>query len=270
MKDFDPPAEVRPAENLRDLAKKINAAHVEGARLIRKGLEHYRDAGRLLHQAKEQCGHGKWLPWVEKNLDFDRRTATNYMRIADKWETISHLDGLREAIHFLADRDPPGEQPAAEDPSFDHEGVAKVLTNPRHQKAFRERVTLPWVAEILPVDQQARLAERIVTEAAEDDRELTGAFIKENVTNLAVQHKEGERRQERREQQEAERKDPQVKAERIFDDFERGCRTMASAGVHMISLLRDWPKAKPFAFPRQLRHDAENVIQTLSKLLEQI
>ena len=36
---------------------------------------------------------GSGCPWLKKNLRFDRRTATNYMKVASNWETVSQLHG---------------------------------------------------------------------------------------------------------------------------------------------------------------------------------
>ncbi len=60
--------------------------------------------GELLTAAKSKLAHGQWLPWVEKNLPFDRRTATNYMGIyqqREKWENVSHLN-ISDAYRLLA------------------------------------------------------------------------------------------------------------------------------------------------------------------------
>jgi hypothetical protein len=103
---FDRAAEVRPAVDLAALAAEINAEHQAGEDAARKGLGHFRRAGEALRKAKAQCGHGQWLGWLQANVRFDRRTASNYMRVAAEWETVSHLGCLREALRFLANDDP--------------------------------------------------------------------------------------------------------------------------------------------------------------------
>jgi hypothetical protein len=105
-RDLNPPAVVRPAEDLAALAHAINAEHGAGEAATRKGLEHFRAAGEKLLRAKAQCGHGKWLAWLAANVHFDRRTATRYMELAripaDEWDTVSHL-GLRQALEVLVE-----------------------------------------------------------------------------------------------------------------------------------------------------------------------
>ena len=46
------------------------------------GLEHYRRAGELLIEAKEQVPHGSWSRWLNKNFELSQPTALRYMRLA--------------------------------------------------------------------------------------------------------------------------------------------------------------------------------------------
>jgi hypothetical protein len=92
------PAIVRPAEDLAVLAAEINAAHEAGEDATRKGLEHFRCAGEKLIRAKEQCGHGHWLSWLEKNVKFSVRQAQRYMALA-KCEPGSHLEEQWRALY---------------------------------------------------------------------------------------------------------------------------------------------------------------------------
>lgn len=46
------------------------------------GHEHYRLAGEMLIEAKEQVGHGGWNRWLSKNFELSPLTAQRYMRMA--------------------------------------------------------------------------------------------------------------------------------------------------------------------------------------------
>jgi hypothetical protein len=46
------------------------------------GLEHYRNAGSMLIEAKDQVPQGEWLVWVQRNFDLSKRTAQKYMQLA--------------------------------------------------------------------------------------------------------------------------------------------------------------------------------------------
>src|SRR5690349_2314819 len=81
---FDPPAIIKPADALAELAGRINAEHQQAETALRAGLEHAKNAGGLLLEAKKQCGHGRWLPWLKANVRFSERAAQAYMRVA-KW-----------------------------------------------------------------------------------------------------------------------------------------------------------------------------------------
>lgn len=46
------------------------------------GREHYRIAGEMLIEAKDQVGHGGWGRWLKKNFEMHQSTAATYMRWA--------------------------------------------------------------------------------------------------------------------------------------------------------------------------------------------
>ena len=48
----------------------------------RAGLEHYRKAGEMLIEAKEQMPYGNWGRWLSKNFTLSQTTAKRYMRLA--------------------------------------------------------------------------------------------------------------------------------------------------------------------------------------------
>jgi hypothetical protein len=51
------------------------------------GLEHYRRAGEMLVEAKEQVAHGSWGRWLSKNFELSQNTAIRYMRLARRVES---------------------------------------------------------------------------------------------------------------------------------------------------------------------------------------
>lgn len=46
------------------------------------GLEHYRRAGEMLVEAKEQVTYGSWGRWLSKNFALSQNQAIRYMRLA--------------------------------------------------------------------------------------------------------------------------------------------------------------------------------------------
>jgi len=43
------------------------------------GLEHYRRAGAMLVEAKENVPHGSWSRWLTKNFELSQTQAKRYM-----------------------------------------------------------------------------------------------------------------------------------------------------------------------------------------------
>jgi hypothetical protein len=74
---------------------------------LRSGLQHARQAGELLLEAKAKVKHGEWLPWLRNNCQIPERTAQAYRRIAAKWDRIEKSATVaaltfREADKLLA------------------------------------------------------------------------------------------------------------------------------------------------------------------------
>jgi len=52
------------------------------------GQDHYRLAGQMLIEAKDQVAHGGWARWLSKNFDLSDRVASRYMRWAREHDQI--------------------------------------------------------------------------------------------------------------------------------------------------------------------------------------
>lgn len=101
---------------LDQLAEDINQAHREAEQALNTGLAHAFRCGELLAEAKTQCKHGEWIPWLEENFDSSARTAQNYMKLAARrveleagmeanTQPVSHL-GVKEALKLTAEPKP--------------------------------------------------------------------------------------------------------------------------------------------------------------------
>jgi hypothetical protein len=67
---------------LTTLADEINREHVEARSAYGSAVDHALRVGELLTQAKKQCPHGGWLPWLKDNCpQIAERTAQAYMRL---------------------------------------------------------------------------------------------------------------------------------------------------------------------------------------------
>jgi hypothetical protein len=72
-----PTTVARPLKVLVPLIKE-DLADAEAA-----GLEHYRRAGELLLEAKEQVPYGAWTRWLSTHFALSRKTAYRYMALAE-------------------------------------------------------------------------------------------------------------------------------------------------------------------------------------------
>jgi hypothetical protein len=73
----------------------------------RAGLDHYRRAGDMLLEAREQVASFKWGKWLSKNFELSRATAHRYMqaaqRIQEDPELVSH--GRQPSIRSITGRE---------------------------------------------------------------------------------------------------------------------------------------------------------------------
>jgi hypothetical protein len=99
---IDPPAAVRPLEDLAELLAAAKGEHEAGLTAERASLEHYRKAGQALLRAKAAAGHGRWLPALAKT-SIPQQRASEYMRLAAGWDKLppGGSFGLKEALGLI-------------------------------------------------------------------------------------------------------------------------------------------------------------------------
>lgn len=79
------------------LVKRINDETTAAESHARSAMQHALAAGALLVQAKALVAHGDWQQWVEANCTISMRTASAYMRLATKIETLPDTERQRVA-----------------------------------------------------------------------------------------------------------------------------------------------------------------------------
>lgn len=92
------------AIELSQLAESINDEHRGVIDCAKRSLHHAKAAGDKLRNAKKKLGkHGDWESWLSNSVDFSRRTAQAYMRIARHWgELEAKADSLNaQGVAFL-------------------------------------------------------------------------------------------------------------------------------------------------------------------------
>jgi hypothetical protein len=105
------------------------------------GVEHYRRAGEMLLEAKEQVEHGEWGAWVERNFHLSRRTASDYMKLAERQNGRRlPFSSIEEAVHPNRNN-----QPAR---SW-HAPVQQIAARVNYEALAQERESKAKEAELL-------------------------------------------------------------------------------------------------------------------------
>jgi hypothetical protein len=93
-----------------------NPALAEHAAAIRRlgklVVEDVIEIGRRLTEAKDICGHGNWLPWLEREFDWSASTAENYInlfKLSAKFPTVGNLNLDLRSLYMLAAQSTPPE-----------------------------------------------------------------------------------------------------------------------------------------------------------------
>lgn len=87
-------------DSLSFIAQRINDHHGQATRHAKTAIEHARQAGELLLEAKALVNHGEWIGWLADNCAVSPRQAQRYMRVVTHWELITKNDA---ASHLTID-----------------------------------------------------------------------------------------------------------------------------------------------------------------------
>ena len=99
---------VQTSNRLTDLSARIRQAQDRAKVASVEAAEQYLEAGRLLIEAKAECRHGDWLPFLEMS-GMHKRQARRLMQIARSGleaDTVSDLGGVKAALEHLAEKKP--------------------------------------------------------------------------------------------------------------------------------------------------------------------
>ena len=82
--------EVAANPKLVELAKRINLGYRKSMSAFRTSLDHAREIGTALMEAKRVLEEAKekYLVWVKENCEFSAAQAQRYVRIADRWNEV--------------------------------------------------------------------------------------------------------------------------------------------------------------------------------------
>lgn len=97
--------------DLATIASSNNDHHSQAVSQAKSALDHARQAGELLTQAKSLVPYGEWLQWLDANCEVSPRQAQRYMRVSSNWDAIAKNDTVsyltfRVVAELLAERSP--------------------------------------------------------------------------------------------------------------------------------------------------------------------
>jgi hypothetical protein len=100
------------------------------------GMEHYRRAGALLVEAKEQVPRGEWLNWITHNFRLSQQTANLYMKLAEQTtNTISNYSSLGDFVRKTSN--PNFNKPYTVRPTPWHEPVKQAVDSVSMERMTR-------------------------------------------------------------------------------------------------------------------------------------
>ena len=128
----------------------VLAQHAEVIRALGKRVVHdVIEIGRRLTDAKARCGHGNWLPWLEREFGWSDSTALRYMQAhqfaTDKSVTVTDLS--LKSLYLLA---APSTPEAARDEVIERSEAGEHLTPAQIKETIDKAVNAEIEASCRP------------------------------------------------------------------------------------------------------------------------
>lgn len=136
-------------------AKDINEAHRLAKSCAETAVQHAIECGRLLAAKKEELGRGTFDLWVERNCEFGRATAFNYMKAAKSSSALDGYTSLRQALGYESKPKP---RPVSDSPK---EAVSVVKAPGDGRNATEETGNDRPAASVTVTPEQRKIAEQV-------------------------------------------------------------------------------------------------------------
>ena len=89
-----------PNEHLQ-MAKQVNELHEKIELRSKTLIDTAIKIGSLLYKVRESSEHGKYIKWLEKNVNFNRQTAHKYIKLFEYKDRVANADSLSSAYKML-------------------------------------------------------------------------------------------------------------------------------------------------------------------------
>jgi len=150
------PEEASASNEFTEEAREVAKLHNEAGRAFQDWFQKAIRIGEVLTDVKKSLGHGSWLPWLETNVPFSKRTANQYMRAyqnRDKLEGTSNLSW--EDVRRLTASNRKARNDTPQGPNGNNSGAPSSID--QYISRFKQQHERPlnrWI-ESVPQDQRA-------------------------------------------------------------------------------------------------------------------
>ena len=130
---------------LADIAERVRLASDAAEEAGRTNVEKSIEAGHLLLQAKNDCPHGQWLPFLDR-AGVKSRWAQILMRLARsgaKYELVRICGGIRPTLDWL-------DKLTSADSARSHGGYRVIKSGRRHRGTVVFHLGIRNAARLLP------------------------------------------------------------------------------------------------------------------------
>lgn len=243
----------RRAEEAKRKAEEAAAKAEESERLAQETAARAAESERLAEEAAKKVA-------LKRAEEEARIREERQQKLAAE---AAKFDALRVNAKAAADK------ASEREVTFDFEGVAKWLKNENQVRVFREVATSDGVRPYLPVENQAEVARQLVEKAAAQERELSGAFIKESF-HLALWGVRCTEKQmkDSRAKADLERMEWQQKWHMALREFSRHARGLSTAAAQIHDLQKSRPKDEPTPITGEFRTALNHIQFASGKLTE--
>jgi hypothetical protein len=160
-------------------------------------------------------------------------------------------------------------KPATDAPKVDVR-IAQEFEVQSQLDTFRKSVAKLAEDGTLPVKNQVELAKQLKAKAAESGREMSSAFIREELNAAVMGVKQHERKLNREEQARLTNANFTAKWKQRETNFNQAVRMLASAAQGLTELEAEWPKNLAVPISRELREAVRLAKKTIDKLSERL
>jgi hypothetical protein len=246
--------------------ERLEQERVEAEERARAAEAERKDAAARARAAREEAEKRRQAEAAKAaEIARDRARAEEQLAARRRRERDEQLKGF-ERLRQTRDTGRAAAAKAKEQPKiFDFEGVAHHLKTAHQVNVFRQVVTGPGLRDTIRIEDQAALAQEVVNAARREERELSGAFIREVIQATYFKAQTDGRAFDREALQSTIKDDPYRRAIDLEATFAHHTAFMASTAVDLMTLLKHWPETRTFPITQEFRQALQTVRQVLNK-----